>query len=108
MATSGDDPDWKPLSAAVSVLRHKWTPLILRELLTNGPRRFSELSRFDGLSNKVLSEHLDHLQHAGLVDREEVSQTPVRVRYSLTESGAALSPAIDALETWGRSYRNEN
>jgi DNA-binding HxlR family transcriptional regulator len=96
--------DRDALSAAASVLCHKWDPLIVRELLARGPCRFSELGRLDGLSNKVLSESLDHLESAGLVDREVVSEKPVRVRYSLTESGRALDSAIDALEQWGRVH----
>jgi DNA-binding HxlR family transcriptional regulator len=109
MATRRErEPDWKPLSAAAAVLRHKWTPVLVRDLLDHGSRRFSDLARFDGLSNKVLSENLDRLQSAELVDREVVEEKPVRVRYSLTESGRELAPAIDALEEWGRSHRSAN
>jgi DNA-binding HxlR family transcriptional regulator len=107
MATSPErDPEWRPLSAATSVLGGKWDPVVVRELLA-GPRRFSELTRFDGLSNKVLSDCLDRLQAAAVVDREVVSEKPVRVEYSLTDAGRELAPAIDALEEWGRTHRGD-
>jgi DNA-binding HxlR family transcriptional regulator len=83
------------------VLRRKWHPVIVHELLARGPCRFSELNRVEGLSNKVLSESLDRLEDCGLVDREVRSEKPVRVEYSLTEAGRALEPTIDALGAWG-------
>jgi len=40
----------------------------------------------------------------GIVDREIVSDQPVRVRYSLTERGRALEPVVSAVLTWGATH----
>ncbi len=96
----GAEADWRAVHRAAGVLRRKWHPVVVHELLARGPCRFSELG-VEGLSNKVLSETLDGLQESGLVDREVLSEKPVRVQYSLTDSGRALGPAIDALRAWG-------
>ena len=39
------------------------------------------------------------LEEGGLVDREVVSDQPVRVEYSLTERGRALEPVVSAVLT---------
>ena len=39
-----------------------------------------------------------------MVLREVYPETPVRVEYSLTEKGMALSPVIRELEKWASRY----
>jgi hypothetical protein len=51
------------------VIGHKWSTLIVRDLLT-GKKRYSELARsLTGISPKVLSERLQDLEHNRLVTR---------------------------------------
>lgn len=64
---------------------------------------FNELKEeVDGVSSKVLSESLDDLEEKGLVNREVVSEKPVRVKYSLTEKGKGLETVIAEMASWGR------
>lgn len=79
------------LTALSNVLGRKWNLVIIERLLANGPLGFSALlEEIDGISSKVLSESLDDLEASGLVNREIVSDRPIRVEYSLTQQGAAL------------------
>jgi DNA-binding HxlR family transcriptional regulator len=57
-----------------------------------------------GVSSKMLSESRTMLEDDGLVDREIVSDQPVRVRYSLTERGRTLRPVVSAVVTLGAEY----
>lgn len=93
------------LIEVADVLGHKWHPVILTQLLDGEPRTFSELgAAIDDVSNKMLSDGLSTLGEAGLVDREVVSEKPVRVRYSLTQRGRELEAVLDPMLRWGREH----
>jgi DNA-binding HxlR family transcriptional regulator len=82
------------------VLGKRWSGVLL-DLLLQRPARFSELSAtLPQISNRVLTDRLAELQTAGLVLREVDPGPPVVVTYRLTERGAGLRPAMDALRVW--------
>lgn len=87
------------------LLGRKWHLRIVYYLLDGGPMGFSELKdSLSGISSKMLSESLSSLQERGLVAREIVSDQPVRVTYSLTEKGVALSPLVEDSIQWDSEY----
>jgi DNA-binding HxlR family transcriptional regulator len=101
------DPD-EVFDAVQDTLGRKWHLRIVYQLLDNGPMGFSALkSEIVGVSSKMLSESLTRLEDDGLVDREIVSDQPVRVEYSLTERGRALEPVVSAVIGWGSEYGPE-
>lgn len=88
-----------------ALLGRKWHPILVYRLLEDEPMRFSSLKRsVDGISSKMLSESLADLTAAGIVERRQVSDSPVRVEYTLTEPGRALEPVIVATIQWGCEY----
>ncbi|WP_435361812.1 winged helix-turn-helix transcriptional regulator [Haloarchaeobius sp. DFWS5] len=90
------------IGRALSVVSGKWQPEILLALHDDGPLRFNELEeRLDGISGKVLSENLESLQDAGVVERHDVEGSPQRVDYRLTDAGSDLEPVFDELAAWG-------
>ena len=95
-----------PVETTLSLIGNKWQVLILRDLTLNGTMRFKELQRSIGkVSQKVLTANLRSMENAGLVHREVYAEVPPRVEYSLTDTGKTLKPVIDALWTWGESYK---
>ncbi|MEF8977178.1 MAG: helix-turn-helix domain-containing protein [Halapricum sp.] len=95
------EPD-EVFDAVQETLSRKWHLRIVYQLLENGPLGFSALKReIAGVSSKMLSESLTRLEDEDLVDREIVSDQPVRVEYSLTERGTALEPMVSELVSWG-------
>jgi DNA-binding HxlR family transcriptional regulator len=91
--------------AAIELIGKRWTGAILCALI-EGPLRFGELTKaVPGLSDRLLSQRLRELEGEGLVEREVEDGSPVRVTYSLTESGAALGPAIRELKSWAREWK---
>lgn len=89
------------LARALAVVGHKWTLLIIQDLLA-GPRRFTEIERSLGNANpKMITARLRELEAAGLVSRTSYAEVPPRVEYALTGRGRALAPTIDALRRWG-------
>jgi DNA-binding HxlR family transcriptional regulator len=104
-----DDDDDEPrlcdsaLVRAFDFLGKRWNGVLLGTLL-NGPASFSELRRnVAGISDSVLSERLTELANAGLVARTVDEGPPVAVSYGLTNSGAALLPALRELTTWSQA-----
>lgn len=91
----------KELAGALAIVGHKWTLLIVQELLA-GPRRFTEIERALVQANpKMVTARLRELEAAGLVSRTAYAEVPPRVVYALTERGRELRPAVEALRRWG-------
>lgn len=100
--------DWCPVTTTASLICKKWHPVIVHRLLEHGPSGFNELKGdVDGISSKVLSSSLDDLEEKQLVDREIISEKPVRVQYSLTDHGRSLEPVIFAMRDWGLEHLTE-
>lgn len=90
------------------IVGRKWNPILLYQLLADGPLGFSALkNRIDGVSSKMLSESLSDLEEQGLVDRELLSDQPVRVEYTLTERGESLEPVLVEMVQWGSDREGE-
>ena len=97
--------EWCPITTTSTLIGRKWHPVIVHRLLEEGPLGFNALKReVDGVSSKVLSDTLDDLEENDIVDREIVSEKPIRVEYSLTPFGSSLEPVIVAMRDWGAAY----
>ena len=90
-----------PVRRTAEVIGHKWSTLIVRDLLT-GKKRYSELERsLAGISPKVLSERLQELEANGLVIRTVYPTLPPTTDYELTELGKGLESVIRAMHEFG-------
>jgi DNA-binding HxlR family transcriptional regulator len=86
---------------AIELIGRRWSGAIVMLLVTRGPSRFNELlAGIPGISDRLLTERLRELEDGGIVIRTVEADRPVRVSYRLSEAGAALEPAIAALEAW--------
>jgi DNA-binding HxlR family transcriptional regulator len=94
-----------PVSRALDIIGDRWTMLILRDLMLDGPRRFQDFQRnFVGISPNTLSARLKTLEDAGVVERRFYDWRPPRAEYVLTEKGEALRPVLRALREWGEHH----
>ena len=85
----------------------KWSLLVIA-LLDRRSLRFTELRReIDGVSQRMLTRTLRHLERDGLVRRTVHPVVPPRVDYELTPLGATLHDTIRALVTWTEEHQNE-
>lgn len=100
-----DDPRLCPrYHHAVELLGRRWTGAIVFVLL-HGRRRYSELrAAIPGMTDRMLSERLRELEREELVERFVIPETPVRVEYTLTEKGAALGRAVEAIGAWANDW----
>jgi DNA-binding HxlR family transcriptional regulator len=92
---------------ALYVLNGKWKlPLIIA--LGEGNKRFGELQKaVKGISAKVLSHELKHLEMNDFIRRKVYDSTPVTVEYELTPYSNSLEHVIGALRQWGIEHRHK-
>ncbi len=80
-----------------------WSFLVLMEL-ARGPCRFNALRRVvGGISQRMLSVTLRHLERDGLLTRTVLPLAPPQVEYALTDLGWSLVQPILALHQWAET-----
>ena len=99
-----DGPFSQAFHAATELIGKRWTGAILYSLF-HGLTRFSDLeTAIPGLSARMLSERLKELEMQGVVRREVIPETPVRIEYTLTEKGNTLRPIMIAINQWASHW----
>ena len=94
--------DGCPVRKTAQVIDGKWTTLVIRELLS-GKKRYSDIQRaLAGISPKVLTARLRHLEQCQLVKRTVYATVPPTTEYELTELGQKLEHVINAMAEFGR------
>ena len=89
------------LDASLDVIGGKWKGLILWALRSEA-HRFGELRRVvEGISEKMLIQHLKEMEADGIVKRRDFKEVPPRVEYALTSFGQSLYVALAPLCEWG-------
>lgn len=99
-ARSHDIDGCAPARDVISRVGEKWSMLVII-LLGDGPLRFNELQRaIAGVSQRMLSLTLKHLERDGLVSRTVAPSATPRVDYQLTTLGRSLSVPVRHLGQW--------
>jgi len=80
-----------------------WTLLILRDSFL-GIRRFDDFVERLGISRNILTNRLNTLVDAGILERHAYDEGRGRYDYVLTEKGRALWPVMTALRQWGDEW----
>ncbi len=102
---SPDTPGSCPLTECMAIIGGAWTPNVIW-CLRAGARRFNELrSDIPPISAKVLTTRLRELESRGVVVRQVMPTSPPSVEYSLSNLGAELIPAIDAIVQVGHRLK---
>ena len=79
----------------------KWTMLVLEVLTEHGEQRFTRLGELvGGISQKMLTQTLRHMERDGLVVRTVHPVIPPKVEYRLTDMGLTLSEAFCGVWAW--------
>jgi DNA-binding HxlR family transcriptional regulator len=87
----------------MDLLGDQWTLLVLREAF-NGVRRFDRFQAELGIARNTLTERLDRLTGAGLLDRVRYQDRPARYEYPLTEMGRDFFPVLATIIRWGDQW----
>ena len=93
------------VAKALDVVGDRWTLLIMRELILQGPCRYTDLKgALPGIATNLLAERLRQLEAAGLIWREDAAPPVATTLFHLTAAGAELEPILAALGAWGIRY----
>ena len=85
---------------ALELVGERWSLLIVRELMFGG-RRFSDLrAGLPGISAKVLTERLEGMERAKIVQRRQLPPPAAAQVYELTTWGYRSEEAIKELGRW--------
>jgi len=91
------------VARALDVVGDRWTLLIVRELLTRGQARFTELQRgLPGVAPNLLTQRLKTLQEQGVLQHDPLLPAAGSL-YRLTDRGRELEGIIRELLKWGSS-----
>ena len=99
---------WCSMTKALDVIGDRWALLVARELLLQGPCRFTDLRNgLPGIASNLLSTRLKDLETSGIIRREAAPAPVATTLYNLTEVGRGLQPVIEALTIWGVQFKHE-
>jgi DNA-binding HxlR family transcriptional regulator len=57
-----------------------------------------------GISHRLLTGRLRELEEQGIVTRQVLPTSPVKVEYALTRAGLDLRDAVVAIMNWGKKW----
>lgn len=90
----------------MDLLGDQWTLLVLREAFL-GETRFERFQASLGIARNTLTERLDRLSGAGMLDRVRYQGKPARYEYVLTDMGRDFFPALAAMIRWGDRWLDD-
>ena len=89
-----------PVRDVLDRVGDQWSVLVI-SCLEQKTLRFGELKKtIPGLSARVLTQTLRHLEQDGLVTRHLFPTIPPRVDYTITELGRSLASSVKPLMDW--------
>ena len=91
------------IAQSLEIIGEWWTLLILRDSFL-GVRRFDDFVERLGIARNVLTNRLDTLVDAGILERRTYDEARRRSDYVLTDKGVALWPVMVALRQWGDEW----
>lgn len=97
----------RAIRAILDRVANKWTLLVIATL-DGETLRFKDLqARIPGVSQRMLSLTLRHLERDGLVSRTAYAEVPPRVEYDLTAAGRTLIEPAVRLAEWAVEHNPE-
>ena len=94
-----------PISTALDIFGDRWTLLIVRDLMFSGLRTFKEFAAAgEGIATNVLSDRLERLECAGIIDRQPDASDGRKIVYRLTAKGMDLAPMLVEMIIWAARY----
>ena len=94
------------IARTLAVLGERWTFLVVREALS-GTTRFADFRAALGVAPDILTNRLNTLVEAGVLERRPYQEEGKRTRheYHMTPAGLDLQVVLGALQQWGDEHR---
>jgi DNA-binding HxlR family transcriptional regulator len=91
------------IARTLGVVGDRWTLLLIRDAL-QGVSRFEVFRTRLGIAHNVLTDRLNRLCAAGILERKPYQKKPDRYEYHLTGRGRDLWPIVMSLLLWGDKH----
>lgn len=96
-----------PVTDVIDRISDKWSVHAIIMLGRNEKLRFGELKKgINGISQRMLTVTLKHLERDGLLTRTVYPQIPPKVEYQLTDLGRSLLGQLIQLSSWASENLN--
>ena len=96
-----------PVTDVIDRISDKWSVHAIIKLGRDDKLRFGELKKgIEGISQRMLTVTLKHLEQDGLVTRTVYPQIPPKVEYELTDLGRSLLGQLIHLSEWASENMN--
>jgi DNA-binding HxlR family transcriptional regulator len=90
-----------PIACTLDIIGDRWTMLVVRDLFL-GRKYFKDfLSSPESISTNILTDRLNRLAEAGIVETNPDPATVGRCMYVLTDKGMTLMPLLESIKEWG-------
>jgi DNA-binding HxlR family transcriptional regulator len=90
-------PDNSPEARTLNLLGDKWTLLVMKTVIEEGPIRFVDMRQKLSISNEQLRKTCNRLVEAQLLTRTRYREVPPRVDYEATDKGKGVKPILKSL-----------
>lgn len=90
-----------PLELTHDIIKGKWKPIILWELSKGGCSLSNLKKSIQGISQKMLIQHLNELLEYGVIDKTKNEGYPLKSNYLLTERGNKIFEAVSIMQSVG-------
>lgn len=101
------DQDQCPIARTTDLLGDWWTPMVMRSALF-GCKRFEQFQAALGVSRTTLTQRLNRLVDAGMLDRIPYQTNPIRHEYRPTAKGREFFDVLAVMWTWGDRWMFDN
>lgn len=91
------------IAKTLEIVGEWWTLVVVRHAFL-GIHRFDDFVERLGISRNVLTDRLDTLVSAGILERRAYDEPRGRYDYLLTDKGRALWPVLVTLRQWGDEW----
>lgn len=90
-----------PLEMTHDIIKGKWKPIILWQLSKGGCSLSSLKKVIEGISQKMLVQHLNELLEYGMIGKTASDGYPLKSEYFLSERGKKIFEAISIMQSVG-------
>lgn len=91
------------IARSLAEIGDRWTLLLIRDAVM-GARRFEQFVERSGAARNIVTDRLNKLCAAQILEASLYQQKPDRYEYRLTEKGKELYPVLMALVHWGDKW----
>lgn len=90
-----------PLEMTHDIIKGKWKSIILWQLSKGGSSLSALRKSIQGISQKMLVQHLNELLACGMIGKLKNDGYPLKSEYFLTERGSKIFEAISIMQSVG-------